>query len=1135
MAIFDKKNAIKIEEDDLNDAKLSSIDFDDLSVKKRAFINVLGARIAMKMLFSKKIEANNVYSLYTIHNILEDLDIADIYVGDIKIDVRLVFNKDEIFIPKKHFEYNILPDLYIVMQLKEDFSCIEPLGFFEPKDLDKTNYNSDFYFHEYENLNGIKDIKTFLKSYTTNTNPDISEEDIEKSETLFLSLVDKEISEEDKLFLCQQLTNSIALREKLVEFENFELIAKETSKNENLLQDGVLDIVGAQQVSEDESANATQAEVKAEVIGEVLSDLILDENKITDIEEEEVPTRNSEEDEDFINELLSTTTDEKEDKKEDKKVNTDLITGIAIGGAIAGGVAAANTITDTSVAKAGLDAVSAGIDLADNIIEKSLDAASSAFESAEDFLESLSEKEQEISKEIEQQTQEFEDIEEKKDEEIFDLDELDFQSIEDSLQAEDSQYENIETLPNEEIEAEEKPEIENLEQIDDSQNEATDLTQYNETEENNLKEEQEIELSIEDSNIGFENLEELPELEKISESEKIEQLAPDNLESIQDIEQFSSDFNETELKEISPLEALPELNSLPALDEFEEEPVSNLNDFSQLEQNITDENFAETSIEQNEILEENVLNPEESNFEDIKDNSELNGIISSMPDIDGLISSGEFNFEDLKEKVDEVLFEDKPNFEAYGINEEDLKKSVEKSNIEEEETTENLEPPTEFDKNLLDNSENKFDDIPNLNIESSSTKEEEPAQEESNEPNKSVFNLDDFDFNLLNDGAESDFKELDEAAKEADDLKKKILDEDFDYESIERQLEEEEEKEKSANQAPVETESEFDDNDDFLSQVDDFINDIDNSEGNLELSEIDKNLLENTINSFNQDEIFDTSSLITNTTDYSEQTKSDFEDETEDDEEDETLQLLFKNKGIKADGDAKDREILPSIHKDKKMVVAASIASVVLVSAVIGVGIINSNKANNLNNLATKPAAVQNISPNMSQDMSTQNADMNADLSQQVPDLNGQGQQNVLPGSPQQMDPNRDMGQAVSDAFTSEPINATISKIAWEVPEDLAYNDGFRSYLQIAGKNLKLNLQNSLLLATEMAYSNKVVVNLVINGDGSILSSSIVTSSGSKQIDKIVLQSVKETLMYLKMPSSELRGKTVNATLIINF
>lgn len=169
------------------------------------------------------------------------------------------------------------------------------------------------------------------------------------------------------------------------------------------------------------------------------------------------------------------------------------------------------------------------------------------------------------------------------------------------------------------------------------------------------------------------------------------------------------------------------------------------------------------------------------------------------------------------------------------------------------------------------------------------------------------------------------------------------------------------------------------------------------------------------------------------------------------------------------------------------------------------------------------------------QQPSTQQSDMPLPVTEQqtmMPDMSQTPQQAIGQNSEQM---NTDMGKAVSDAFLSEPVNATISKVAWEVPEDLAYNDSFRKYLQIAGKNLKLNLQNDLLLTNEMAYSSKIIVDLVIDRNGGLQSSKITVSSGSAQIDKIVLQSVKETLKYLKFPSSELSGPTANATLIINF
>ena len=159
MKIFDKKNVVKIAEDDLNDANLSCVDFTDVNTRRRAYIDVLGARLAMKYLFSKKINANNLYSLYTIHSVLEDVDVADIYFNDIKIDVRLVFNREEIFVPKSHFKHGILPDLYLVLGLNDDLSEAEFLGHFEPKDVDKSNENKDFYFVEPEKLQAPKDFK----------------------------------------------------------------------------------------------------------------------------------------------------------------------------------------------------------------------------------------------------------------------------------------------------------------------------------------------------------------------------------------------------------------------------------------------------------------------------------------------------------------------------------------------------------------------------------------------------------------------------------------------------------------------------------------------------------------------------------------------------------------------------------------------------------------------------------------------------------------------------------------------------------------------------------------------------------------------------------------------------------------
>ena len=110
-----------------------------------------------------------------------------------------------------------------------------------------------------------------------------------------------------------------------------------------------------------------------------------------------------------------------------------------------------------------------------------------------------------------------------------------------------------------------------------------------------------------------------------------------------------------------------------------------------------------------------------------------------------------------------------------------------------------------------------------------------------------------------------------------------------------------------------------------------------------------------------------------------------------------------------------------------------------------------------------------------------------------------------------------------------------ITKLSWEVPENLANNDKIRRYLQIAGRTLKLSLQNDLLVATELPYSNKIMLDIKIVPSGNVVSSDFIISSGSKQIDNIVLQSVKDTLKYVRPPLGEIQSPNSNLTLIINF
>lgn len=895
MKILDKNYEIEIDEDDIKDARLSSIDFEDEKTKKRAFANILGARLAMKFLFSQEIEANNLYSLYTIHNLLQELDIADIYYKGIKIDIRLVFNSGEIFVPKSHFQYNLVPDVYLVLGLADDMSAVECLGFFEPSSLNKKNENQNYYFFEKPALKHPEEFLNFLDNFKTEPIQDISEEAIEKAKEWFLSLTDKEISPADKRIFFKQLSNSAILREKMVEFENFEFISKAVAKSDELLQDSILDIVGTQQVvDKEELTHAEFKEELAQAIGKEApksSKMGLD-SLIAEAEAEK---------------NLTPTQEEKHDSS----------TGAIIAGGL--GVAAAGLALGTVVAANEANTASAGIALGSEIVNQGAKVISSGLEGLNNIIDEH----------------------------------------------------KLEELPES---------IKDLDNFTDSE-------------------------------------------EKIS----LDEAEPTLIE----------DLNENTSETLEKFEELGDLEALPPLeDSFEE---VELEKFEELEE--------PESIETLETLENNEIQEAQEEESESQDEEE--------------------SLEDDEENVSETL--------------QDTSEST-------DETPEVLNLD-DFDFDLLDNlSENTSND------------------EEASSDNLVSFE----DISNETDEESQKLNELRELEASEDGMEEfETLPESIDNESI-----------------AIEDNAE-----DLMSKVDEFLE-------SAELSDEDNNVLEQELDV----DLEDTTDEIPVTAEE----EITFIDKVEPEVIDETdsLKVLFAQEmeeNWKNDAQQVPEGLASTIktnwstlsQNNKKMVIAASLSGIIITSMIVGSAAIH-HKTVATNNQSAPIAADGSAATDATQNPAEMDlATTNDPTSQPIDQL--EQPTSALGAAPQASAAPRDMGQAVSDAFLSEPVSANISKVAWEVPEDLAYNDSFRQYLQVAGKNLKLNLQNNLLLATEMAYANKIVVDLEINKNGAIQASNVVASSGSKQIDKIVLQSIKETLKYLKMPSSEIQGQYVVATLIINF
>ncbi len=106
-----------------------------------------------------------------------------------------------------------------------------------------------------------------------------------------------------------------------------------------------------------------------------------------------------------------------------------------------------------------------------------------------------------------------------------------------------------------------------------------------------------------------------------------------------------------------------------------------------------------------------------------------------------------------------------------------------------------------------------------------------------------------------------------------------------------------------------------------------------------------------------------------------------------------------------------------------------------------------------------------------------------------------------------------------------------VKKLSWNVPDYILYNPQFKQYFQSVGKSLKLSLTSDLLLAKDYAYANQIRVSITFDKDGTFKNAQIVNSSGSSEIDGIVLQTVNQTLKVLKAPHSV--GNDENTTAIL--
>lgn len=1120
---------IYVEENDKSEARVLAQNFAKNDVKSRAYVNALGAELGMKYLSLENINNQRLYNMHSVRKVLEEFDISDIMLANIHIDVRVVFDENYIFVPKSHFEYDILPDIYFVMQLAADRSHATFLGFFEPKLINKNNQNDKYYFIEKEKLTAPSNLKAYIENFKGNTTQSLSDTENEKAEMLMVAMADQNISREETKELLKMLQRSADLRDEFIEFENFELLSYKAEH--------CPDVVVPVQNSTDEVLDTTLDDLtggdeltKDLLMGENSSDISLDEDNFEDLLggfEDENSDQNA-----TVDEVSADTTKSSGDGL---SVLSD-VAGMAAGAAtIAGAGAAAaaagsmamGAVEGAAASVAGDVISSAATGAVDVLAEAAKNVASNLVENSESKVQGF--ENLEISEpEISEQNLSADDLMISEDNGISDVAEthsemanmedltakasvgnFDEVSLDDLMITEDedhsSELSNIETLQEEN--ARQKGLISDEALLENS------LDFSNVTPVPQVEDETKLHEGLETVDLeGFDAI--APEV-------KLEEAPSQDESNVLDISEVNAEPNNlgdniSETVEFGTIDTVDNTCE-NAVNNQKSEPTANFDEFGTLEP-LPDANLEEPSQPET-AKKETPASPDEVDLSDFQsldmesfDHISLDSVKdTSIPDAQQETDLANDLLGGLDLGLDSI-----PDFDTSNLG---LDENLTETNAE----TEKTETNNENSEAEASAGEPEMLDISGLDtVETTSS--EEANQTQPTEEN-TVEELSEAD---IVDSPENSSADLDLVSQAVDmDVAKDTLLEESGLENLEGMTNIENTVE--IPEVTVETQNEEPVQDmEILSETSDEVPTEPTvaTEIPTEMTEIS----ETTPQAAVEEEPTESTSPLEGSLDELESLDADNPD----------LSMLFNE----ADENAVANEVaenqeesfvptLPHLPERSstnrgKIIGAAVLVALLVSGAFFGLSLKNKNDATQ--NEIAQPLPENNET---SQTPETAGQVDNTNIMANAPDIVDMPKNQAEPANVKKEQP-----KSVKPA--TKPVNPdgsimNVKKLAWELPDYLSYSNEMKKYLQTAGKSIKLSLTSDLLLAKEYAYSNQVKVMLKLANDGTIKESKIAKSSGSKEIDDIVLRTVKETLNVVKPPQGEVPTPTFNLGLIITF
>ena len=1063
LLIADNQDITLTEKEVLEESQNSVRTIADNLLKTKAYYNALAANAVMQYLKDKGLLRGEIVNMHSSSKMLVDFEIADIQLPNLYIDVRAVFDENEIFIPKKHFENKLVPDIYLIMKLDDDLTNGTLLGFVEPAKINKKNQNDEYYFVNKSILTPPSKLTELINSFALKQQYVISESAELAIEKLIMLYMDHDIDDTKLEKLIDYLKNSVIAREKLIEFENFERLSymalqefKNLDVENNDFSKYIRTLVATDEFAQfdDKSDDLSElfgdetSQPKGLFVDDVVEAVPMDEPAVeevpaeekTIVDEEDLPLTKAVHDEIAHDEVQEPVEEEIEaevfDDIEELTVPEDN---------------SAEVIEDTLEAAA--DSVS---EEGDTSVFDEFDA----FEAGDEFDipdELLAEEEQpaavEETHDVTQEPENAPDIEEISpvvDEAEVAADEVTEEIVSDETIA--SGETSVETLDPDTLIVEPAIEEENIELSAIDAEPATAI------------EEENIELSaidaepataIEEENIELPAVETEPEMTIEEEPATEDIVEPDEtVITDEDINQNSENLTESLNSEDLELQLDEPVSENLETENIELEPIEEIS--LETPENVTEDIITDSAHEKEEPKELDVAQALDLDTVNL-DSDTVIGLSEGIMDVKDVedVQTGEPAPEETlsADELDNIVFDTE--------------------NTEEEPQT--PEAPSEESVSAMQ----EFEPVETVTDEDV---ENAIAQSQANEDKKEEHSSDIDLLMGMDNSSDADNLSLEELLSMENDL--------------------------SASDDPHSA-FHFSDSED------------EDEHGDA------KNATKTVAASAEELEM-----LAADLDDGPEAVIQDNTPKVEDTEDDEDLSNFAFAVDSRAQGNNAKKILIPVAALVTVLGLAGAGAWYFLShgKSAAGTGSIDVDNIGtggadiDLNNVVTPenpPVADIKLPAETAAKPAVPQA-KKAEDKKVPPSAVPEAQPASTENNAEAAAPEPLTIQKIKKDFSQPNTYLSVSKIVWDVPEYLTYNDDFNTYLQTLGSTLKLNLSSDLLLISENTVFNKVKVKIELKDSGKKYSAELAEGCGTQVVDDLVLQSVKNTLNLLKPPVNSL-------------